>query len=778
MERINKKAQIRALTVKRIVFAGLLLTLVSLVILFLFRQRISVQLVNNAQVEMLSIVEQHRLKVDVQMKGIFHNMDIIAEDVANRIATGESLDNLQIDRQLVTNKFNHYGLVDIYGKGIIGPDIPLKYFSGIQESLKGERRIVYMSHNPFCENDAVVFSVPVTKQERTMGSVYAIMDMNNLQTVFNEKTHTGQDESFIINAEGTVFVQARDKELAEQIAQIFHDWQQPQASEEMRHLYTKIRQKQSGVERVALLDGRQFYVACVPLNTIDDLYVLNVMPMYLIQNRINEVLNNVTLVTGLLLIFLLLSYGIAEMRQVKYQQKIYHLAYVDTLTGLYNRAKYISDMQTELEKQHSSVCVTLLNIMGMKTINELLGVSFGDKVIYNVAQVLRNHMQSQERVYMGEGGIFYLVSWDSSPEAVKARLLELMEKIEAEDCAQGRQNIQLSAGVYWHYIGNKLGTKENMKAKGISQGICKNALEIDKDWPVNFLTKARVALEQLKSDNKSGVKLFDDRMAEKMRTEKLLKDNFQQALKNNEFTVYYQPKYDVEAHEPVVQGAEALVRWISPQYGFLTPNRFVPLFERDGNVEILDKYVLKQVCRQIRQWLDAGYKVVPISVNISKRNIMGDNNFLKYASEVLAEYAVPNNLLQLEISQTEISADLTVLKKFLQAFKSKGFSLAMDVCGSDYSSLGIFDTMPFDCLKLNKCLFESWRGGTSEKGSLLIKYLIRAAHDAGRSVVAVGVEKEYQLRLLKEYGCDLIQGYYFSKPLPAEDFASKMHKRV
>lgn len=344
MEQTNEKTKIRALAMKRIVFAGLLLVLVSLVILFLFRQRISVLLVNNVQIEMLSIVEQNRFKVDGQLEVIFRNMETIADDAANEISKGQSLQELDLDKRLLTNEFNHAGLIDIHGRGLVGPDLQLRHFAGIRESLHGSQKIVYMPNTALGDINAVVFSVPVEKNDRILGSLYATMDMINLQTLFNEQSHINPDESFIINSEGTVFVRAKDQELAEQIGIRLHDWQQPEAPEDMRNLYTKIRQDKSGVERVTLPDGRQVYIACMPLDTVDNLYILDVLSMEVIQERINGVLNNATAVTGILLLILLFGYGITEMRQVKHRQEIYNLAYIDTLTGLDNKEKYKRDM--------------------------------------------------------------------------------------------------------------------------------------------------------------------------------------------------------------------------------------------------------------------------------------------------------------------------------------------------------------------------------------------------------------------------------------------------
>lgn len=778
MEQTTEKYKIRSATINRIIFAGLLLAVLSFVVVFLFRQRISVLLVNNAQIEMLSIVEQNRMKVDVQIEGFLYSLETIAEDAADKIHAGEPVEGLWRSNQLIASKLNHYGFVDIHGNGLIGPDINMRHFPSIKKSLEGQRKIVYMAQNDFGDTDVAVFSVPVMRDNMVMGSIYATMDMNTLPIIFCDTLNYNEDENFIITTDGMIFGQTMEKGLVKQLGRQFQDWQGSETEESIRSLYTKIRQNKSGVERIILPDGRQVYVACTDIDAVDNLYALDVLPIEVVEARINDILNSITMVTGGLLLVLLLGYGITEMKQAGYQQEIYNLADIDSLTGLENRAKYNKDMQMEVNKYHTSISVVVLDIKGMRIINELLGMPFGDEVIRRVAGILKDNMRGQERCYRGNGSVFYLINWDVDQEEMEKRLVELMEKVKAGDCAQGKYNIQLFAGVYRHAIEKKIVNSGGLNINGIPMDFADELIDNDIHWAENIRTKARAALEQSKTIAKGRICFFDNKLAEKIETEKLLENNFQHALENNEFVLYYQPKYAIIGEKPELHGAEALIRWISPEYGFLSPGRFIPLFERDGNLEILDRHVLKLACRQIRQWLDDGYEAVPISVNVSRRNIVGGDDFLKYALAVLDEYSVPPHLIQLEILETDASVDSKLLIQFLQAFKSNGFSLAMDDFGSGYSSLGMFNSMPIDCLKLDKSFFDSWRPDMPERDSCLIKYMIKAAHDTGRTVVAEGIEEKFQVDLLRQYDCDMIQGYYFSKPLPAEDFASKMHKRV
>ncbi|MGM9580221.1 MAG: putative bifunctional diguanylate cyclase/phosphodiesterase [Anaerovibrio sp.] len=782
---MNKKSKRRLMALQRILIAGILLFSVSLSVILMFRDRLSLLLVSNVQTELLDITRQNSMYVDGKIAGIFSSMEYVARDLAwSRDGTARKVRYLT-----EINNFTRVGAVDIYGRGLDGPDIKMADFPGIKLSLRGERKVVYTKRTAFDNLNAMVFSVPIQMSGFVMGSVYGILDVNALKSMFNFSAFDGNDESFIIDAEGRMFVQARKWELARYMDGYLAGWQQPDAPPELVSLYTKVRQNRYGVERITMPDGSQYYLACRPLSSVSDLYVLEVIPTYVVQERITGILNSVTLILGIMLLLLLGGYGYSEWRQLKSQEKIYDLAYSDALTGLGNLEKYKLNMLELVRKnQLKELAVIVVNIRGMKAINDFMGYKYGNMVLQLVANRLKDGCREGESGYRGNSDMFYLMWRGCDRPELERRLRELLDGITEVYAHREGSRLYLTAGVYIVRLEDFVSEEEKRKqeiASAVEGQLNINAvpveyggraLDVDESWPMDVAGNARLAGKQIVQQNCNAVSFFDEKVVKKMKQEKALEDGFQAAMDNGEFVVYFQPKYDVRGASPVLSGAEALVRWISPEHGFLPPYIFLPLFERDGNLETLDRHVFELVCRQLAAWRQEGRQLVPVSVNVSRRNIAQGRRFVDEMERTMAKYGIDKELIELEVLENDASVDEDTLITFLRAIKSSGFRIAMDDFGSGYSSLGLLYGMPIDCLKLDKSLFDGWQEDMSDSDTSLVRHIIQVAHETGRVVVAEGIEQRYQVELLRRFQCDYIQGYYFCKPIPAEDFVDFMEK--
>lgn len=782
---MNKKSRRRLVAMQRILIAGILLFSVSLSVILMFRDRLSLLLVSNVQTELLDITRQNSMYVDGKIAGIFSSMEYVARDLA------WSRDGIARRVRYLTevNNFTRVGAVDIYGRGLDGPDIRMTDFPGIKLSLRGERKVVYTKRTAFDNLNAIVFSVPIQMSGSVMGSVYGILDVDALKSMFNFSAFDGNDESFIIDAEGRMFVQARKWELAMYMDGYLAGWQQPDAPPELVSLYTKVRQNRYGVERITMPDGSQYYLACRPLSSVSDLYVLDVIPAYVVQERITGVLNSVTIILGVMLLLLLGGYSYSEWRQLKSQERIYDLAYLDGLTGLGNVEKYKLDMLELVRKnQLKALAVIVVNIRGMKAINDFMGYKYGNMVLQLVAGRLKDGCRESESVYRGNSDMFCLMWRGCDRGELERRLRELLDGITEVYAHKEGSRLYLTAGVYIVRLEDFVSEEEkrkqeiasavegqlNINAMPVEYG--GRALDVDESWPMDVAGNARLAGKQIVQQNCNAVSFFDEKVVKKMKQEKALEDGFQAAMQNGEFVVYFQPKYDVRGASPVLSGAEALVRWISPEHGFLPPYIFIPLFERDGNLEILDRHVFELVCRQLAAWRQEGRQLVPVSVNVSRRNIAQGRRFVDEMERAMAKYGIDKELIELEVLENDASVDEDTLITFLRAIKSSGFRIAMDDFGSGYSSLGLLYGMPIDCLKLDKGLFDGWQEDMPDSDTSLVRHIIQVAHETGRVVVAEGIEQKYQVELLRRFQCDYIQGYYFCKPIPADEFAEFMEK--
>ena len=785
MMAMTKKSKRRMIAIQRILLAGVLLFSVSLSVVLLFRDRLSLLLVESIQTELSDITRQNSMYVDGKVAGIFSSMEYVARDLVwSSEGTARKVHYLT-----EVNNFTRVGAVDIYGHGLEGPDIKLKDFPGIKASIQGERKAVYTPRTAFDNLNAMVFSVPIQRSGYVTGSVYGILDMQALKTMFNFSVFNGDDESFIIDSEGRMFVQARKWELARYMSSYLAGWQQPDAPPELVSLYTKVRQNQYGVERITLQNGNQYYLACRPLTSVSDVYVLDVLPTYIVQNRITGILNSVTMILGLMLLLLLGGYGFSEWRQMRSQEEIYDLAYSDALTGLGNQEKYKLDMlELAARKMLTGLTVIAVNIRGMKAINDFMGYKYGNMVLQAVADALKGCCRQEEGCYRSNSDMFFMVWHNCDRREIECRLQQALEGITEFFALQEGRKLYLTAGVYMVREEDFISEDEARKREVAAfVGGCLNInsvpmdyggknIPVDESWPMDVAGNARLAGKQVLQQNCNVVSFFDEKVVRKMKQEKALEDGFQAAMENGEFVVYFQPKYDIRGKKPVLSGAEALVRWVSPEHGFLPPYIFLPLFERDGNLEILDRHVFELVCCQLAKWRQEGHPLVPVSVNVSRRNIAQGNRFVEELERVMARYGIDKELIELEVLENDASVDEETLISFLRVIKSRGFRIAMDDFGSGYSSLGLLYGMPIDCLKLDKSLFDGWQEDMSDSDTSLVRHIIQVAHETGRVVVAEGIEQKYQVNLLRQFQCDYVQGYYFSKPIPPEDFVEFMVK--
>ncbi len=270
-----------------------------------------------------------------------------------------------------------------------------------------------------------------------------------------------------------------------------------------------------------------------------------------------------------------------------------------------------------------------------------------------------------------------------------------------------------------------------------------------------------LAIRTVKHQYNRQVALYDDAMSARLRHLRRIEESMEDALRERQFIVYYQPKHDARTGR--VAGAEALVRWIHPEYGFVSPGEFVPLFEENGFVTDLDLYIWRTVCADLKRWQDEGIPLVPVSVNASRRDFLT----VRDADAVLRpieENGLDRRYLHIEITESLGIGDALVLQK-VKAIRDRGIAIELDDFGSGQSSLGTLCDIPMDVIKLDAGFTRAL-----DRQKEVVRMIVSLAHALGHQTVAEGVETAEQLALLREFGCDLIQGYYYSKPLTAEAF--------
>ena len=281
---------------------------------------------------------------------------------------------------------------------------------------------------------------------------------------------------------------------------------------------------------------------------------------------------------------------------------------------------------------------------------------------------------------------------------------------------------------------------------------------------------ATLARQSIKGNALNNIGFYNGKLKNDLYHQHYIEDDMTNAILNNEFVMFLQPKYNISTGEII--GAEALARWMHPYKGLIPPNQFVPIFEKNGFILKLDQLMWEKACMKIRAWIDEGIEPVPISVNIS-REYLNTFDVVGKFNELVEKYRIPIHLLEAEITE---SYDADNTSDVVRKMKSCGFTMLMDDFGSGFSSLNMLKTTPFDVLKIDRGFLSEFM--ESERGRKIIAHTISMSRDIGLNIIAEGVETGAQAKFLQSCGCDAAQGFYYSKPIPVEEFDRQLHEKA
>ena len=410
----------------------------------------------------------------------------------------------------------------------------------------------------------------------------------------------------------------------------------------------------------------------------------------------------------------------------------------DELTGLLSKSYFYeyASLQDRFNPGRQMDAV-VVNINHFHLFNELYGMQEGDRVLSTVGQALRAYAERTEAIAgRSENDIFYLYT---------------PRRDSYEDLAE---EIRLA-------INNEFRVHNTQFRIGVN-----NSIEEDTRIEMAF-ERARMAGNTIRDDFSRTIAYYDDRMRkQRMFEEKLIQD-IADGIARDQFIVLFQPKYGIQGEKPVLLGAEALVRWNHPEFGMVSPASFISLFEENGLIQLVDDYVWRRAAAQIRKWKDEYGTAVPVSVNVSRIDIQ-DATIVDNMISIIEEAGIERSDLHLEITESAYASDTQQLVDKVTEFREKGFVIEMDDFGAGYSSLNMLTSLPIDILKVD---MKFVRGvSEDEKNIRMMELIMDIAGFLKVPVVAEGVEDEDQYHVLKKLGCDMIQGYYFSKPVSAEEF--------
>ncbi len=411
----------------------------------------------------------------------------------------------------------------------------------------------------------------------------------------------------------------------------------------------------------------------------------------------------------------------------------------DILTGIYNKTNMFQATSAMLERYpERHFAFVRMDIEKFQLINSFFGMSAGDELLKYIADLLIREVKNRSDVTFGrmDADIFcFCVSYENTKELVESfdKMRDILSRYPLDFDIVPIFGIYLIAG--------------------------------KKITPNHMYDRANLAAKHCKGNYIRNYAFYTRKMSQEIEKEQRIVNSMKSALENHEFVVFYQPKYELCGNQ--IAGAEALVRWIHPERGMISPGEFIPVFERNGFITKLDYYVWEQTCIQLRKWLDEGKQPLPISVNLSRISLY-NKELVEMICDLVDSYRIPRRLFQVELTESAYNTNPKAVQDMMQHLRDEGFYILMDDFGSGYSSLNVLKDIVVDVLKMDMKFFD---GDDREgRGENIMAAVIRMAKWLNMPVVAEGVERIEQVEFLRSIGCEYVQGYYFAKPMPVEDY--------
>ena len=453
----------------------------------------------------------------------------------------------------------------------------------------------------------------------------------------------------------------------------------------------------------------------------------------------------VALILAFILFVILIAVLVRIISNIRKNKKMTKLLFMDNISLDHNWLWFLIKGQEELRRRrNASTQYAVVNMVFVNYRNYVLCHSLedGHKFLCRIYDELSFSCVKGELCAHSTSSNFPMLLKVKDKDSLKKRLESMIKKLEKIDSDHGF---------------------------GFHAGVCliQDNKGCDLDTEYNNASSARMKLE---GTDGSGIAFFDADLVEEQKWIDSVQESQQAAIDNEEFVVYYQPKYDPRTNS--LRGAEALIRWDSPKYGFVSPGRIIPIFEKNGFITEIDHYMLRKVAQDQKAWLDQGFKCVPVSVNVSRAHF-SETDLAEQIRDIIDKERCPHDLIEIELTESAFFDDQKAMVTTISNLQKYGFKVSMDDFGSGYSSLNSLKDLPLDVLKLDAGFF---RGNNSEDGRdrIVVSEALKLARLLNMKTVAEGVEEKDQVDFLATEGCDMIQGYYFAKPMPGEEYKAKM----
>lgn len=666
--------------------------------------------------------------------GIVRQDEITRADIIKGLeAEYELFDRNMLRLSYIMPDGTGYAITDGQQVNFIKMDISSKEF----KSAFNGQTVITASHKDTITNELVnSFYVPVVDDSGLIIAVHCgINRTEDFQKLVSTSYFDEKGGTVIVDSSGNIVSEPQDQEHISATGQLVMQNKDQIAS---------VIQNNSGYALLVGNGSEEYWLTFCKLET-NDWYMLMVIPEEVLSKMSDGMeLFNYILVLLIMLICIATIQYINSVKNKK-DREIIIRAYTDDKTGLLNKEGMSFFVERLLATTNNQYAFVYFDIESFKTINDIFGYTEGDLLLKHIADILTKNVDKEECVGRFGGDNFYAaIKFNENMDLVE-RVEGIMSEISEFDFSVGKVDklfdIIVYAGVY-----------------KISNSNRNKNLEF-------FADRANMSMSRVVKKHKNAYAFYNDQVRKNLVFETELENEMYRSLQNGDFEVYIQPKYDVKTSR--LAGGEALIRWNHPEKGFLTPNKFIHVFERNGMIIDLDMFVLETVCKKQKEWKEQGLGTRIISVNQSRIHLYR-NDYIDVLKSIINKYGVDPACVELEITETVAMASSELLSTVVEKMHDVGFKVSMDDFGSGQSALNLLKDIDIDVLKLDRSFF--LENSDTVKGKKIIESVLDMATRLDIETVSEGIETMEQFDFIKEAGCNLVQSFLFGKPMPISEY--------
>lgn len=724
----------------RSVFISILVASFMLCVLVYFlMNHVQYRLNSDVSINLTEIVTQNKDLVTSKLTLEINNINSIANNISSNL-TDSNYTNQEYILSLLKDHTTldddgYVAVSDLNGNALFrdGRTIDISGRNYFKLAKKGIQNISESVVSRLDGSDLFVICTPLYYEDRIIGTVQKGYSPQQMYDICSISLYSDNGTMYIVNKDGYIVLMS-DNALSKTNGEPnFYRYLYSKGNEnETKQLETDIGKNKSGFFE-SNIDGEQFFSAYTQVEDIHDWYIITSVPISKVSPN-SEIVVNLFYLILFLVVVIITSIEIVFLRyKVKQQKNLKRIAFEDPVTKGPTYNKFILEVEDILSKNNDKQYFILkFDIDNFKYINNYYGFEFGDKILYSIQNELSKLLDSDEVIARISSDQFVALLNNVSTNRLQS-INDILLNINEDE------SIYCSAGIY---------------------------IVKDKKESINLMVdKARTASQLIKGSLNKTYEFYKESYNLSSALNEQLKRAIINAIENDNFIVYYQPKVNIETKELI--GCEALVRW-NDNGTIISPDGFIPICEKTGIITQIDMLVYDKVLQFLKKNIEQGIPCVPISVNFSRLHL-NNRDFIDTLVAFIKEYDVPPELIEIELTESAFFDNLEIIHEFIDALHDNGFKMAMDDFGSGYSSLNMVKDIPIDILKIDK-EFLSSTTPQDNKQEIIFSSIVDMANKLGIKVVIEGVETKDNIDLMNKCNCSIAQGYYFSKPMQESDF--------